>query len=66
MMVLHEAMTYERDAEKRSPYAQRSFDFINRITDTMSKKMMRKVKNRWGNDIWPWDRVGFRRQRSAQ
>lgn len=28
---LHEGMTYERDAEKRAPYAQRSLDFIDRI-----------------------------------
>ena len=33
--------------------------FIDRITDTISKKMVRKVKNRWGDEIWPWDREGF-------
>ena len=66
MMALHEGMTYERDAEKRAPNAQRSMDFISCITDTLSKKMVRKVKNRWGDDIWPWDREGARRQRSAQ
>ncbi len=60
MMALHEGMTYERDAEKRGPYAQRSLDFINRITDTLSKKMVRKVKNRWHIEIWPWDRVKLR------
>lgn len=65
MMALHEGMTYERDPEKRAPYAQRSLDFIDRITDTQSKKMVRKVKNRWGDEIWPWDREGFRCQRSA-
>ncbi len=51
MMALHERMTYERDAEKLAPYAQRSLDFIDRITDTLSKKIVRKVKNRWGDDI---------------
>jgi tetratricopeptide (TPR) repeat protein len=61
MMALHEGMTYERDAEKRAPYAQRSLDFIDRITDTLSKKMVRRVKNRWGVEIWPWDRAGFQR-----
>jgi len=35
--------------------------FINRITDTLSNKMVRKVKNRWGDEIWPWDREGFKR-----
>ena len=64
MMALHEGMTYARDAEKRALYAQRSLDAINRITDTLSKKMVRKVKNRWDVEIWPWDREGFRRQRS--
>ena len=62
MMAQHEGMTYERDAEKRAPYAQRSLDFIDRFTDSLSKKMVRKVKNRWGDEIWPWDREGFQRQ----
>jgi hypothetical protein len=61
MMALHEGMTYERDAEKRSPYAQRSLDFVDRITDALSNKMVRKIKNRLGNEIWPWDRHGFNR-----
>jgi tetratricopeptide (TPR) repeat protein len=65
MMALHEGMTYERDAEKRAPYAQRSLGFTNRITDALSKKMVRKVKNRWGDDIWPWDREGFRPPKAA-
>ena len=66
IMALHEGMTYERDAEKRAPYAERSWDFMDRITDTLSKKMVRKVTNRWGDEIWPWDREGFRRQKSAR
>jgi hypothetical protein len=61
MMALHEGGTYERDAEKCAPYAQRSLDFNNRITNALSKKMVRKVKNRWDVDIWPWDRDGFQR-----
>ena len=64
MMALHEGMTYERDAEKRAPYAQRSLDFIDRITDTLSKKLVRKIKNRWDVEIWPWDREGFQRQKA--
>jgi hypothetical protein len=57
-MALHEGMTYERDAERRGPYAQRSLDFIDRITDTLSKKIVWKIKNRWDVEIWPWDREG--------
>jgi hypothetical protein len=56
MMALREGMTYERDAEKRTPYAQRSLDFIRHITDTLSKKMVKRVRNRRGDDIWPWER----------
>lgn len=65
MMALHEGMTYERDAEKRAPYAQRSLGFINHITDPLSKKMVRKVKNRWDVEIWPWDREGFQRPEAS-
>jgi hypothetical protein len=60
MMALHEGMNYERDDEKRAPYAQRSLKFIDRITDTLSKKMVCKVKNRWDLEIWPWDRAKLR------
>lgn len=51
-------------AEQRALYAQKSMMFIDRITDTMSKKIVRKVKNRWGDEIWPWDRGGFKRPQS--
>ena len=59
MMALHEGMTYEQDAAKRAPYAQRLLDFIDRITDTLSKKMVRSVKNRCGVEIWPWQRTSL-------
>ena len=59
MMALHEGMTHERDAEKRAPIAVRSMDFIDRITDTLSKKMVRKVKNRWDVEVRPWNRAEF-------
>ena len=32
------------------------------ITDTLSKKLVRKVRNRYKQDIWPWDRAGFDRR----
>ena len=58
--MLHEGLTYERDPEKRDPFAAKSMTFIDRITDTLSKKMVRKVKNRRGDEIWPWVREGFK------
>ncbi len=64
MMALHERVTYEREAEKRASYAQRLLDFIDRIAYTLSKKMVRKVKNRWDDDIWSWDREGFRQPKT--
>jgi len=45
--LLHEGITYERNADKRVPYAQRLLEFIDRITDTLSKKIVRKVRARW-------------------
>ena len=63
-MALNEGLTYAWDAEQRAPYAQNSMVFIDRITDTLSKKMVRMVKNRWGDEIWPWDRDGFRRPKA--
>ena len=55
-MALNEGITYTWDAPQRAAYAQKSMVFIDRITDTLAKKMVRKVKNRWGDEIWPWDR----------
>ena len=63
-MALNEGLTYAWEAEQRAPYVQKSMTFINHITDTLSKKMVRKVKNRWGEEIWPWDRAGFKRPQS--
>ena len=60
MMVLHEGITYQRDDENRTLSAQRSLDYIDRITDTLPKKMVRKVKNRWDLEIWPWNRANYR------
>ena len=65
-MALIEGLTYIWKAEQRAPYTQKLMIFINHITDTMSKKMVRKVRNRWGDEIWPWDREGFKRSTSAR
>ena len=65
-MALNEGLTYAWDPELRAPYSQKSIGFIDRITDTLSKKMVRKVKNRWGYEIWPWDREGLKRPTSAR
>ncbi len=46
-IALNEGLTYEWDTEHPAPYAQKSIASINRITDTLSKKMVHKVKNRW-------------------
>jgi hypothetical protein len=59
-MALNEGLTYTWDAVKRAPYAQKSIGFIDRITDTLSKKMVRKVKSRWDDEIWPWQRTSLR------
>jgi len=64
-MALNEGLTYAWAPEQRAPYAQKSIKFIDRITDTLSKKMVRKVKNRRSDEILHWDREGFKRPRSV-
>jgi hypothetical protein len=54
-------LTYAWDANQRSPYGQKSMAFIDRITDTLIKRIVRKAKNRWSDENWPWDRQGFKR-----
>ncbi|MDI1245183.1 MAG: helix-turn-helix transcriptional regulator [Rhodoferax sp.] len=61
LMALHEGLTYERDPVKRQEFGFQIDGFVERLTDTQSKRMVQKVKNRWDVAIWPWDRQGFRR-----
>ena len=58
LMELQEVLTYERDPDRRSPYAEKSAYFVDRITDTQSKKMVHKVRNRFDQEVWPWERTG--------
>lgn len=60
MMAINEGLTHERDADKRDLYASKSMTFIDRITDTLSKKIVRKVRSQWGNEVWPWQRTSIR------
>ncbi len=57
LMELHEGLTYERDPDRRSPYAEKSAYLVDGITDTLSKKMVRKIRNRLDQEVWPWDRA---------
>ena len=57
LMELHEGLTYERDSDRRSPYAEKSANFVSCITDTLSHKMVRKVCNRFDEEVWPWQRA---------
>jgi tetratricopeptide (TPR) repeat protein len=60
LMELHEGLTYEHDAERREPYVRQISHCVGGISDDQSKSLIRKVKNRYGMEIWPWDRAGFR------
>ncbi len=57
----HEGLTYEPEPERRGTYAEKSAYIVSGITDTLSKKLVRKVRNCFNQDIWPWDRAGFDR-----
>ena len=58
---LREGLTYERAPEQRQLYARKSSLFLGTVSDTLSKKLARKIHNRYGVEIWPWDRAGFKR-----
>jgi tetratricopeptide (TPR) repeat protein len=55
LMDQHEGLTYEHDAVRRQPFALRSTYFVNELSDDMSKAMVKKVQNRYGVEIWPWE-----------
>ena len=59
---LHEGLTYARAPEERQLYAHKSSLFLGTLTDALSKKLVRKILNRYGIEIWPWDRAGFQRR----
>ena len=63
LMDQHEGLTYERDAVHREPFALRSSYFVNELTDDLSIAMVKRLQNRYGVEIWPWDRSGFTRAR---
>ena len=52
-------LTYERDAAQREPFALRSSYFINGLTVDLSIEMVRRIQNRYGVEIWPWERAGL-------
>lgn len=66
LMEIREAMTHEREAEARVSWG-RQLDEVRRSIDVgVSKKMVRKVPNRWDEEIWPWDREGRRTRQSVR
>lgn len=54
LMEPHEGLTYEQDDEKRGSYAGRSTRFMEGITDEVSKKIVKKIRNRYRVKVWPW------------
>jgi tetratricopeptide (TPR) repeat protein len=63
LMEQHEGLTYEQDAVRREPFALRSSYFVNELTDDLSKAMVKRIQNRYGVEIWPWERAGFTQSR---
>ncbi len=59
LMEQHEGLTYERDALRREPFALRSSYVVNGLTDDLSIAMVKRIQNRCGAEIWPWERGGL-------
>ena len=58
-----EGLTYARDAVRQEPIALRNSYFVNELTDDLSTAMVKRIQNRYGVEIWPWERAGFTRSR---
>lgn len=52
-----EGLTYERDSVRREPFALRSSYFVNELTDDLSTAMVKRIQNRYGVEVWPWERT---------
>ena len=48
---VNKGLTYAWDAEQGSPHTQTSVTFIEPITGTLSKLMVRRVKNHRGDKV---------------
>lgn len=59
MMACHEGLTYSHEVDDRRAHIEKMDRAVSKINDSLSKKMVRKVLNRWGQEIWPWDRRGL-------
>ncbi len=57
LMEQHEGLTYERDAVRREPFALRSSYFVSELTYDLSTAMVKRTQNRYGVEIWPWERT---------
>jgi len=55
----HEGLTYERDAKRRQAFGMRSSNLMDKLTDGLSNAMVKRVQNRYGVEIWPWERASF-------
>lgn len=60
MMELHEMLTYERDPIQRSYAVHKQAAFVESINDDVSKVMVKRVHNRWNQEVFPWDRTGLK------
>lgn len=64
LMLCHETLSYMHPCEPegspiREQTINRKIALLDNINDDVSKSMVRKVQNRWGQEIWPWDRSGL-------
>jgi hypothetical protein len=60
LMKLQESLNYERGDEKRGSFACRSSRFVDGITDEVSEKIGKKIRNRYGMKVRPWAHASIR------
>ena len=56
IMEAREGLTYERDYEVRGVYSDKIIALINSIDSSLSKKIVKLYHDRYGNEMWPWEK----------
>jgi hypothetical protein len=59
LMEQHEGLTYELDVASRQAFGMRGSYLMNELADDLSNAMVKRIVNRYGVEIWPWERAGF-------
>lgn len=61
-MAFYEALLLTRVGDERTAIINSRIGAFEGITDALSKMMVRRARNAWGQDCWPWEKEKFARR----